>query len=141
MDSAYWKKPAPALSDLPLFADGPAVAPTKEPEPWCHIADAPDDPVFRELVTIARGLAVQQAAYGVILGEAVLEYEKAGRRVGGVVMDDKVKEQRQTSWLPRVMKAAGLVATDKVRPSPVARHHKHRHTVWVLPAFANEAAA
>ena len=132
MDEMFWEK-SPTRRRPP--------EPSREQLPLEFVAEAPEGEPFDALVKIAADLATNGGYHGATVGEAVYEYERNGRRVGGVSMEDKAKEQRQTSWLPRVMKAAGLVATDRVRPSPVERHHKHRHSVWVLPAFANQETA
>lgn len=112
-----------------------------EPAPQMSLMDefvppAPGDSQFDELVRIALELVDDDSRWGpgVIVGEAVFVYEhRFGRQVGGLPMSDPIKAQRQTSWLPRVMRAAGLKALDATRRSPVARHHKHRHTIWVRP--------
>jgi hypothetical protein len=99
------------------------------------VPPAPGDKLFDELVAIAIRLERRPDVTGVTVGEVVFEYEKTTKKqVGGIPMSDKTKEQRQTSWLPRIMKAAGFSATDYTRRSPVARHHAHRHTVWVSPS-------
>lgn len=141
MDAGLHRTVLP-VTELPLFAavyegeEPPKIAPAREPEPWCFIASQ-EGPVFDELVRIARRFAERNGSRGVTVGEVVYEYERTGRRHGGVPMENKTLEQRQTSWNPRIMPAAGLVASDaKPRPSPVKRHHKHKHTVWVLPEFA-----
>lgn len=99
-----------------------------------YVPPAPGDEVFDHLVRIARELSRRTDIVGCTVGECVFAYEsRTGRMVGGMPMSDPKKEQRQTSWLPRIMKAAGLVAIDATRRSPVPRHHKHRHSVWVRP--------
>lgn len=98
------------------------------------VPPGPGDEMFDELVRIAWELSGRREIVGVTVGESVAEYERRNRRqVGGIPMTDPKKEQRQTSWLPRIMKAAGLSAIDATRRSPVRRHHKHRHSVWVRP--------
>ncbi len=98
------------------------------------VPPAPGDELFDELVRIAWWLSGRLDVMGVTVGECVLEYEtRTNRRVGGMPKSDPIKEQRQTSWLPRIMKAAGLSAIDATRRSPVPRHHRHRHSVWVRP--------
>jgi hypothetical protein len=104
---------------------------------WDFVPSAPQDATFNQLVAIAIELEQRHTKkfgplYGVIIGEVVFEAEQnRGLRVGGEKMENVIREQRQTSWLPRIMRAAGFVTTERVRRSPVARHHKHRHTVWV----------
>lgn len=99
-----------------------------------YVPPAPGDETFDALVSIAREFSRRHDITGCTVGECVFEFEKRFRRqVGGVPMSDPKKEQRQTSWLPRIMKAAGLTAIDATRRSPVPRHHKHRHTVWIRP--------
>lgn len=103
---------------------------------WEHVAPTPATDLVSQLVAIANDLEVEHCVtrgplYGVTIGEVVFEAEARGIKVGGAPMDDKVKEQRQTSWLPRVMKQADLVVTASYRPSPVKRHHGTPHKVWI----------
>lgn len=98
------------------------------------VPPAPGNEMFDDLVRIAWEFSGRPEIAGVTVGEAVFEYERKWKRqVGGIPMSDPKKEQRQTSWLPRIMKAAGLSAIDATRRSPVPRHHKHRHSIWVRP--------
>jgi hypothetical protein len=107
------------------------------PNLWDFVPAAPNDATFHQLVAIAIELEKRHTKrlgplYGVIVGEVVFEAEQnRGLRIGGEKMEDKNREQRQTSWLPRIMKAAGLVRTASYRNSPVARHHGSPHRVWV----------
>lgn len=107
------------------------------PNLWDYVPAAPADATFQQLVAIAIELEKRHTEkfgplYGVIIGEVVFEAEQnRGLRVGGKAMENKILEQRQTSWLPRIMRAANLVTTQRVRRSPVGRHHGNRHTVWV----------
>jgi hypothetical protein len=95
------------------------------------------DPEFEQLVAIVDELEHLHTKkhgpeYGVTVGEVVFEAEQnRGIKVGGVPMEDPILQQRQTSWLPRIMPAAGLVATDRLRVSPLKRHHRKRQTVWI----------
>lgn len=99
-----------------------------------YVPPAPGDETFDQLVRIAWELSGRGYIVGVTVGECVAEFERRTKRqVGGVPMSDPKKEQRQTSWLPRIMKAAGLSAIDATRRSPVPRHHRHRHSIWVRP--------
>lgn len=104
---------------------------------WDHVPKAPDTAEFKQLVAIAVEVEQEHTRrhgplYGVIIGEVVFEAEQnRGLKVGGVPMENKTLEQRQTSWLPRVMKAAGFVRTASYRPSPVKRHHGSPHRVYV----------
>lgn len=104
---------------------------------WEHVAPAPATDLVGQLVAIAKELEQLHTRehgplYGVTIGEVVFEAEEnRGIKVGGAPMDDKVKEQRQTSWLPRVMKQAGFVTTASYRASPVKRHHSTPHKVWI----------
>lgn len=108
-----------------------------QPNLFEFVPSAPNDATFRQLVSIAIELEKIHTKkfgplYGLIIGEVVFEAEQnRGLRVGGEKMDNKNLEQRQTSWLPRVMPAAGFVRTGLYRPSPVARHHGSPHRVWV----------
>jgi hypothetical protein len=100
------------------------------------VAPAPTDDVKHDLVELAKQMARRRDLFGVTIGEVVFEYERTtGRQVGGQKMEDKVKEQRQSSWLARVPVMAGLKRTAERRPSPVARHHKHEHRVYVWPSI------
>lgn len=111
------------------------------PTLWDFVPPAPAVSLVDQLTAIALELATMAGARGVTVGEIVYEAERRGIAVGGAVMSDKTKEQRQTSWLARVPRAAGLLATDRVRQSPVKRHHRHRHTVYLAPEFAQAGAA
>lgn len=90
------------------------------------------DELQRVAVMIARTRQLEgDGLRGVTIGEVILEYEtRTGNRVGGEKMDNKVKEQRQTSWLPRVMKHPSLQRTAEYRRSPVERHHGNPHRVY-----------
>jgi hypothetical protein len=107
------------------------------PNLFDFVPRAPADATFQQLVAIAVELEQRHTKkfgplYGVIIGEVVFEAEQnRGLKIGGVAMENKILEQRQTSWLPRVMKAAGLVTTRSYRPSPVRRQHGSPHRVWV----------
>jgi hypothetical protein len=101
------------------------------PTLWDFIPPAPKGELFEQLVAIADELLRTHGLYGATPGEVVYTAEKRGIKVGGVPMADKNKEQRQTSWLPRVMRVAGGMATERRRPSPVRRHHRHPHRVYI----------
>lgn len=101
------------------------------PTLWDFVPPAPKGDLFDQLVAIADEMLRKRELFGVTPGEVVYEAEKRGIKVGGVPMSDKNREQRQTSWLPRVMRAAGGVSTERRRPSPVRRHHRHPHKVYV----------
>jgi hypothetical protein len=103
---------------------------------WSYIPPAPTGDLKRDLIAVMQDMAREKDAWGVTPGEAIERYERAtGKRVGGEPRETKDKEQRQTAWLGRLGKLAGLVATKEVRPSPVKRHHGHRHTVYVHPSI------
>lgn len=112
--------------------------PSKEEAPslFDFVPPAPAGDLFTELQRIAVQLAKERrhlefSLRGVTVGEVVDYYEKTtGKRVGGEKMEDKAKEQRQTSWLPRVMKHPDLVRTGSYRASPVDRHHGNPHRVY-----------
>src|SRR4051812_39464668 len=74
---------------------------------WGFVPIAPADATFHQLVAIAVELEKRHT-------------EKFGPLYGV-----------QTSWLPRVMEAAGLVVTASYRKSPVKRQHSSPHRVWV----------
>lgn len=107
------------------------------PNLFDFVPRAPADATFQQLVAIAVELEQRHTKkfgrlYGVIVGEVIFEAEQnRGLRVGGETMKDKGREQRQTSWIPRVMKAAGLVSTASYRKSPVTRQHSSPHKIWV----------
>lgn len=126
-----------------LFRGKPPKKPVDDgPTLWDFIPPEPGSDLFEQLVAIAKALADKNGSHGVTVGEVVFEAEEhRGLKVGGAPMEDKVKEQRQTSWLPRVMKAAGLAPLDQTRRSPVKRHHKHRHTVWVVASLGQQRAS
>jgi hypothetical protein len=108
-----------------------------QPNLFDFVPRAPNDATFHQLVAIAVELEKLHTKkfgplYGIIIGEVVFEAEQnRGLRIGGVPMENKILEQRQTSWLPRVMKSAGFVRTAEYRPSPVKRHHSSPHRVYV----------
>jgi hypothetical protein len=107
-----------------------------QPTLWEFVPRLPATDLVVQLVAVARELEQLHTAkhgplYGVTIGEVVYRAETRGIKVGGLPMADKVKEQRQTSWLPRVMKQAGFLTTAAYRPSPVRRHHGTPHKVWV----------
>lgn len=108
-----------------------------QPTLWDVVPRVAADPHFHELVAIAVELEQLHtrkhgSEYGITVGEIVFEAEQnRGLKVGGVPMEDLNLQQRQTSWLPRIMPAAGLVATDRLRVSPLKRHHRKRQTVWI----------
>lgn len=107
------------------------------PNLWDFVPKAPGDAKFHQLVAIAVELEQLHTKkfgplYGIIIGEVVFEAEhNRGLRIGGEKMENKVLEQRQTSWLPRVMKSAGFVRTASYRSSPVKRQHGSPHRVYV----------
>lgn len=109
----------------------------KQPSDYTPKGPAADDPERVAFVRTAMRLAERKGLYGVTVGEVIYDLEQhQGIRFGGKKMEDKQKEQRQTSWTPTAMKHdAGLAPTDRTRPSPVRRQHKHRQTVYVLPDF------
>lgn len=103
---------------------------------WQFIAPAPTSDVCHDLVELMKVLARQRVSFGVTIGETVKKYEDdTGRRVGGEPRATKAEEQRQTSWLARVPKLAGLERTGDYRPSPVKRHHGTPHRVYVWPSI------
>ncbi len=106
------------------------------PTLWDFIPPAPKGDLFEQLVAIADEMLRTHGLFGVTPGEVVYEAEKRGIKVGGVPMSDKMKEQRQTSWLPRVLRAAGGISTARSRPSPVRRHHRHQHRVYIRRELA-----
>ena len=117
------------------MSGGSATARRHEGQPslWEHwVPPAPGTPLFEALVAIAIELSRRPDITGVTVGEVVFEAEEyRGLKVGGLPMENKMREQRQTSWLPRVMRVAGLVSTETTRRSPVKRTHSHRHVVWI----------
>ncbi len=102
---------------------------------WQFIAPAPTNDLCHDLVELMKVMARQRDAFGVTIGEVVFRYEKeTGRRVGGEPRATKAEEQRQTSWLARVPRLAGLQKTGDYRASPVARQHGTPHRVYVWPS-------
>lgn len=101
---------------------------------WDNIALGRDAELEANLAAIAMDLAGETPRhFGVTVGEVVKLAEERGLKVGGAVLTDKQLEERQTSWLPKVMRRAGLEATDRMRPSPVPRHKGRRQVVWIRP--------
>lgn len=98
---------------------------------WDYVPPVGDTDLCTELANLMRSMARRRGLYGVTIGETVWEWEKiTGRQVGGVPMEDKVREQRQTSWLARVPRVAGLQRTESQRPSPLKRHHQKPQRVY-----------
>lgn len=113
----------------------------KGPTLFDYVPPAPTTELPDTLARMMLELAEKKGDYGITIGEVVYKYEhETGRLVGGKPMEDKVREQRQSSWLPHVPRKAGLVATDRVRPSPLKRHHGKPQRVYVLRKFAEAAA-
>lgn len=107
-----------------------------QPTLWEFVPRLPATDLIVQLVAVARELEKIHTLehgplYGVTVGEVVYRAEIRGIKVGGVPMANKIMEQRQTSWLSRVMKEAGFVTTASYRTSPVRRHHGTPHKVWV----------
>lgn len=79
---------------------------------WQFIAPAQTGDLCTDLVELMKVMARQRDLFGVTVGELVERFESTtGRRVGGEPRATKQEEQRQTSWLARVPKIAGLKAT------------------------------
>jgi hypothetical protein len=103
---------------------------------WEFVAPAPTGDLRADLVELMKVMARQRDLFGVTIGECVYKYEEeTGRRVGGEPRATKQEEQRQTSWLARVPKIAGLKATGDFRRSPVKRHHGSLHRVYCWPSI------
>lgn len=103
---------------------------------WQWVPPAPTGDLKKDLIAIMQDMARQRDAFGVTPGEAIWKYEETtGKRVGGEPRATKQDEQRQTAWLGRLGIMAGLKSTRDTRPSPVKRHHGHRHTVYVWPSI------
>lgn len=102
---------------------------------WSFIAPTPTGDLLNDLVELMKVRAKKYDRFGTTIGETIYEYEETtGLRVGGEPRATKQEEQRQTSWLARVPKLAGLVKTGDHRRSPVARHHGNLHRVYVDPS-------
>lgn len=103
---------------------------------WQFIAPASTGDDWEDLVQLMADMGRQRDAFGVTPGEAVYRWEQINKREFGDDPATPIKrDQRATSNLGRLGKAAGLRATREVRPSPVKRHHGHRHTVYVWPSI------
>jgi len=101
---------------------------------WQFIGPTPSDDIEADLIALIQDKARRADLFGVTIGETVFDYERdTGRRVGGQPRATKAEEQRQTSWLARVPRKAGLVRTAEYRPSPVKRHHGTPHRVYQWP--------
>lgn len=101
---------------------------------WSFVSPAPTDDLCHDLVELMKVMARRADLLGVTVGECVARFEETtGRRVGGEPRATKEEEQRQTSWLARVPKLAGLKATAEFRRSPVPRHHGSLHRVYQNP--------
>jgi hypothetical protein len=101
---------------------------------WDFVPPIPTGDLRRDLIALALQMAQQRDLYGLTIGEVVKAWEDDHEaQVGGVEMEDKNKEQRQTSWLARVLPEAGLIPTDDKRPSPLKRHHRKEQRVYVHP--------
>ena len=107
-----------------------------QPTLWEFVPRLPATDLIVQLVQVARELEKIHTLehgplYGVTIGEVVYRAETRDIKVGGVPMANKIMEQRQTSWLARVMRVAGFVPTGSYRASPVKRHHGNPHRVYV----------
>ena len=103
---------------------------------WQFVAPAPTGDLRKDLIALIQDMARQKDTFGVTIGECVFRYEETtGKRVGGEPRATKQEEQRQTSWLARVPKEAGLKPIDQFRRSPVSRHHGSLHRVYVWPSI------
>jgi hypothetical protein len=80
---------------------------------------APVD-VREALESLARELAGLAGEHGVTVGDVALVAERR---------DITVPEKAH--WLGSLMEGAGLRSTDRMRRSPIPKHHGRRHVVWV----------
>lgn len=77
---------------------------------------------LRRLAPIARELAAKRPD-GVTVADVRIEAERRG-------MEWPAKHRRD--FLGALMQAAGLVATDRMRASPIAEQHGRRQVVWSM---------
>lgn len=80
------------------------------------------------LVPLTRELARKAGAQGITVGDVRLRAQREG-------LLPQHPSGRQLSWLTGLPKAAGLVATDRRRLSPLP-HSRNNHVVYVLPEAA-----
>ena len=86
---------------------------------------------IRMLVPLATELAQRLGETGITIADLRAEAERRGLFRPGLNTRD-----RSLSYLGAVMKAAGLVATDRTRRSFLPQSHGNRHTVYLAPRDA-----
>jgi hypothetical protein len=86
---------------------------------------------IRMLVPLATELAERVGQVGITVADLRAEAERRGLFKPGLNTRD-----RSLSYLGAVMKAAGLVATDRTRRSFLPHSHGNRHVVHLSPRYA-----
>ena len=86
---------------------------------------------IRMLVPLATELAQRVGQVGLTVADLRAEAERRGLFKAGLNTRD-----RSLSYLGSVMKAAGLVATDRTRRSFLPQSNGNRHVVWLAPRDA-----
>jgi hypothetical protein len=100
---------------------------------WSQPADAASRHALdiRMLVPLATELAERVGQVGITVADLRAEAERRGLFKPGLNTRD-----RSLSYLGAVMKAAGLVATDRTRRSFLPQSHGNRHVVFLAPRSA-----
>jgi hypothetical protein len=84
------------------------------------------------LAPIARELAVKAGPLGIIAADVRLAGVQRGILTG-------TETGRELSYLPAVMRAAGLVSTGQYRKSQIPKAHANPNLVHVAPEYARAA--
>lgn len=146
MDSAHWKKPAPPVTDLPLFADEPQTPQRLTHDP-VRIESVRESHASKHRADIERGkpIAVAVASRdGKVTAETFRE--AAARR--GVRFDSADETQRGFCWIPTMMaelcREGKLVLRTHPNGKPDKEYSKAQHNdqnVYLAgPAVARSAA-
>lgn len=103
-----------------------------QPDLWSQPeADTKHSLDIRMLVPLATELAERVGQVGLTVADLRAEAERRGLFRPGLNTRD-----RSLSYLGNVMKAAGLVATDRTRRSFLPQSNGNRHVVWLAPRDA-----
>lgn len=80
------------------------------------------------LIPLAQNMALRAKEHGVTVGE--LRKQATGIYLTG--------HEKDLDWLGAVMKAAGLIATPRMRRSKIGKSKSNPHRVWVHERFRSE---
>lgn len=103
-----------------------------QPDLWSQPTDDGKHSLdIRMLVPLATELAQRVGQVGITVADLRAEAERRGLFRPGLNTGD-----RSLSYLGRVMKSAGLIATDRTRRSFLPQSNGNRHVVWLAPRAA-----